>query len=65
MDQEFLNSLERSVAILETSHNLGKGVFEGLRPWFTLGDVLGAVVNYSTSGDNELHVNICTPYADN
>ena len=49
MDEELLNCLQRSVAILEVFDDLGEGVLKRLGSWLTLGDILGAVVNHSTS----------------
>lgn len=60
VDQEFLNSLERLVAILEAPDDSCEGILESLRPRLTLGDVLGAVLNHMASGDYKLHTDIGT-----
>ena len=39
----------------------GENLFERLRPWLALGDVLGAVLQNLLARNNVLHVHISTP----
>ena len=44
VDEEILDCFERGVTFLETADNGGEDLLQWLRPWLTLGDVLGAVL---------------------
>ena len=45
----------------ETTDDSTEDVLERLTPRFTLGDVLGAVLQDSLAGDYVLHVHVSTP----
>ena len=53
VNDELLNCLQRLVAILTI---LVKVFLRGLGSWFALTDILGAVINHSTSWNNVLHI---------
>ena len=61
VDEQLLDCFQRGVTILDAADDCGKDLLEGLGTRFTFGDVLGAVLKDSLTGDYVLHIHICTP----
>ena len=61
VNQKLLYSLQGSVVILQTPHNLGKNLFHWLGARFTLGGILCTVLNDLVTRYTVLHVHIGTP----
>ena len=61
VDEQLVDCLERGIAFSETVNDVGEDLFEGLRSWFTLSHIFGAVLENSVAGDNVLHIHISTP----
>ena len=61
VNEQFLDCLEGVIAFLETTLSGSEHFFQWLWAWFTLGHVLGAVLNHSATRHYVLHVNISTP----
>ena len=61
VDEQLLDCLERGIAFSETLNNSGEDLLEGLRSWFTLSHILGAVLKNSLAGNNVLHIHVSTP----